>query len=298
MTEIKGVIAALVTPFTLSGELVPHLLEQHIDYLIDMGVHALAACGSAGEFEALSFDELVQVYRIVVERAGSRVPTIGGVGGRSTQEAIRMIRAAEACGLDAVLVFPPHYSGYEFNEEEILAYFSDIAAATHLVVMLYNRPGRTTVSLPPHLVARLAELANIRYIKEGTADIRYVGNILQATHEDIVVVSGWDSIVLESLLMGAKGLFSGIANVVPEILITLYNLTVQKNYEEALTYYRKIRPLLVLLEDKGRFVAWLKAGMRLRNRDGGFPRKPYLPASEAERMQIRQALIDADIDVS
>jgi 4-hydroxy-tetrahydrodipicolinate synthase len=290
MKALKGVIAALITPFSHSGALEPHLLMKHIDYLLEQGVHALAVGGSTGEFEALSFEELMSVYQLVVEHTQGRVPVVGGVGGRSTREAMHMAKAAQTCGLDALLVFPPHYFGYEFSEEEFFHYYHDVASATPLPVILYNSRGKTRVNLPPDLVARLSELPTIRYIKEATGDIRYVLHMLQATQNRITVLSGWNSIALESLLMGAQGIFSGTANVLPEVTITLYRLTTTHKYEEALQYYLQVRPLLVLLDEQGRFVAWLKAAMRLRGHDGGFPRRPYLPASDGEIALLKQAL--------
>jgi 4-hydroxy-tetrahydrodipicolinate synthase len=293
MKELKGVITALITPFSHTGTLEPHLLTEHIDYLLEQGVHALAVGGSTGEFEALSFEELMSVYKLTVQHTRGRVPVIGGIGGRSTWEAIRTAKAAQACGLDALLVFPPHYFGYEFSEEEIFHYYHDVAGTTPLPVILYNWRGKTRACLSPDLVARLSELPTIRYIKEATGDIRSVQHILQATQDHITVISGWNSIALESLLMGAQGMFSGAANVLPEVMITLYSLTTSHKYEEALHYYHQVLPLLVLLEDQGRFVAGLKAAMRLRGRDGGFPRLPYLPASDGEIALIKQALIEA-----
>jgi 4-hydroxy-tetrahydrodipicolinate synthase len=295
MQELRGVIASLVTPFTPTGDLALDLLENHVEYLIESNIHGLGVCSSAGELDALSFGELVEVYRAVARRSAGRLITIGGVGGRSTREAIQMAKAAETSGLDAILVLPPRYSGYEFNEEEIFHYYKDVAQATPLPLILYSCQGKTKVCLPPHLVARLAELPTIRYLKDDTADIRYVHDILQATRNDLSVINGWDSIVLESLLLGACGTYSGSVNVVPEIFTTLYHLVMHKNYEEALVYYQKIQPLLALLEDRGRFAAWLKAGMRLRKRDGGLPRKPYLPANDIEIELIRNALLNAGI---
>ncbi|QBD82896.1 dihydrodipicolinate synthase family protein [Ktedonosporobacter rubrisoli] len=293
MKELKGVIAALITPFSHTGALEPHLLTEHIDYLLEQGIHALAVGGSTGEFEALSFEELMSVYKLAVEHTQGRIPVVGGVGGRSTREAIHTAKAAQACGLDALLVFPPHYSGYEFSEEEIFHYYHDVAGATPLPMILYNWRSKTRASLSPELVARLSELPTIRYIKEGTADISHVQRMLQATQNQITVLSGGNSIVLESLRMGSRGMFSGTANVLPEVMITLYRLTTSHNYEEALQYYRQVRPLLVFLEEQGRFVAWLKAAMRLRGHNGGFPRRPYLPANDGEIALIKQALSKA-----
>ncbi len=295
MKALKGVITALITPFSHTGTIEQHLFTEHIDYLLEQGVHALAVGGTTGEFEALSFEELMSVYTLAVEHTRGRVPVVGGVGGRSTREALSMATAAQTCGLDALLVFPPHYFGYEFSEEEIFHYYHDVASVTPLPVILYNWRGKTRVCLPPELVARLSELPTIRYIKEATADIRNVLHLLQATQNRITVLSGWNTIGLESLLMGAQGMFSGAANVLPEVMVTLYRLTTAHRHEEALQYYRQVRPLLVLLEDRGRFVAGLKAAMRLRGRDGGFPRRPYLPASDEEVALIKQALSEAGL---
>jgi 4-hydroxy-tetrahydrodipicolinate synthase len=293
--DLRGVIAALITPFSHTGTVELQLLTEHIDYLLTQGVHVLAVGGSTGEFEALSFDELMRVYQLAVEHTQGRVPVVGGIGGRSTQEAIQMAEAAQVCGLDALLAFPPHYFGYEFSEEEIFHYYHDVASATSLPLILYNWRGKTRVSLPPGLVARLSDLPTIRYIKEATGDIRYVRYILQATQNRIVVLSGWNSIVLESLFTGSQGVFSGVANVLPEVMITLYRLATSHRYEEALQYYHQVHPLLALFDDQGRFVAWLKAAMRLRGHDGGFPRRPYLPASDAEIALIRQALVQTHL---
>lgn len=295
MKELKGVIVALTTPFSHTGTFEPHLLMEQIDYLLEQGIHAFAVGGSTGEFEALSFEERMNIYTLTVEHTQGRVPVIGGIGGRSTWEAIQMAKEAQACGLDALLVFPPRYSGYEFSEEEIFHYYHDVAGATPLPVVLYNWQGKTRVGLSPNLVARLSELPTIRYIKDGTGDVRYVQHMLQATQNTITVFSGWNSIALESLFMGAQGVFSGTAGVLPEVMTTLYHLATSHRYEEALQYYGQVRPLLVMFDDQGRFVAWLKAAMRLRGRDGGFPRRPYLPASAGEITVIKQALIKAGL---
>ena len=296
MKELKGVITAMVTPFTEQEEIAWDLLDQHVDYLIGSGVHCLAPCGSTGEFETLSFDEAIGVYQAVSKKAAGRVPVVGGMGGRSTREAVRMAKAAEKAGLDGLLVLPPYY--YGFNEEEIIGYYRDIAGATKLVIMLYNNPGKTKVDLVPRMVARLSQVPNIRYIKESSADVRRVKDILQATDGKFTVISGWDSITLESLLMGAKGLLSGGSNVVPEVMVKLYDLSTQAKYKEALDYYNGVRPFLALLEDEGRLSAWIKAGMRLRGRNGGFPRKPYFPASDEEISRIRTTARKAGISLT
>jgi len=143
MKEFKGVITPMVTPFKEDEEIDWELLDQHVEFLIAKGVHCLAPTGSTGEFESLTFDEVIGIYQAVVKKVAGRVPVIGGMGGRSTRESIAMARAAEKAGVDGLLVLPPYY--YGFNQEEIIAYYQQIADSTSLLIMLYNNPGKTKV---------------------------------------------------------------------------------------------------------------------------------------------------------
>ena len=278
----------IVTPFKENEEIAWDLLEQHVDRLIGKGVHCLSPCGSTGEFESMSFDEVIEVYKVVVNKAAGRVPVLGGLGGRSTREAIQMVRAGEKAGLDAALVLPPYY--YGFDDEEIYQYYKDIAEATNIIIMLYNNPGKTKVDVTPPLVARLSKIPNIRYIKESSADQRRIRDIIDLTNGEIVVIGGWDSLEGEALLTGALGVVSGGSNCVPEIPVRLWELTEAEKWAELVVYYREVRPILALLEDEGRLAAWIKAGAALRGWDCGVPRRPYFPATTEEIDRIRKMM--------
>ncbi len=294
MKELKGIIVAVVTPFTDSGTIALDLLKDHLEFLLAAGVHGLALCSSAGEYEALSSHELEQVFSTASRTVDGRLPIIGRIGGCSTQEAIRLAKIAEASGLDALLMPPPNYLGYTFNEEEIFHYFADVAASTPLSIMLYNT---NKARLNPPFVAQLAQIPTIRYLKDSTADLRNIHELIEIGKGHMSIINGWDSVILEALLIGVQGIFSALANIIPHELVYLYQLVLKEDYKQAIERYRRIYPLLALLEDKSRFVAWIKVGIHLCKRDAGLPRRPYLPANKAEIAQIKEAMLLAGIDL-
>ncbi len=295
MKEFRGIITPMVTPFKETEEIDWNLLDKHVDFLIEKGVHCLAPTGSTGEFESLSFDEVVGVYNAVAKKAAGRVPVIGGMGGRSTREAIAMAREGEKAGLDGLLVLPPYY--YGFNQDEIMTYYKQVADSTSLLIMLYNNPGKTKVDVLPSMVAALSKVPNIRYIKESSGDIRRIKEIIERTDGSLVVIGGWDSIFLESLLMGAQGMVSGTSNTAPEVLVRLYTLAAKGAYADALELYNTVHPYLSLMEDTGRLAAWVKAAARLRGQDCGYPRRPYAPITKPEIEQIRVGMKTAGVQL-
>ncbi len=290
MNRFQGVVPAMITPFDSEGRVDHATLEKHASFLFRKGVAGLCACGSTGEYDALSQEERISVYKsaaAVAKRHGGF--TLAGCGGMGTWETLRLVKAAEEAGCDGVLVLPPYY--YGFGREEILAYYREVAGSTSLPVMIYNNPGKTKIDVNPEMVAELADTCpNIRYIKESSADVRRIMELSYASGGKVTVFSGWDSITLECLFAGAAGILSGGANCVPDVMVKLYTLIQGRKYDEALAYYRKIRPLLVLLEDHGRLSAWIKTTVRILHHDVGQSRLPYLPTTADEEARIRKTL--------
>ena len=287
----------MITPFEADGSVDYETLEKHATWLYEQGVSGIAACGSTGEHEALTFEEKVSVYELTV-KVGKTLNgyAIAGMGGGSTADAIRCAQAAEEVGADIALVLPPFY--YGFTSEEIVQYFKDVANSTKLQIMIYNNPGKTRVNLTPEMFAEIsAACPNVTLTKDSTADVRNVMEVIEKTEGRVSVFSGWDSIMLESLYAGAIGVFSGGGgNICPAAVVKLYNLVMEKKYVEAMEYYRKLRPLLVAVEDHGRLSAWVKAATSMSSPNNvGVPRKPYFPASEEETALLRKVLVEAGI---
>lgn len=289
--KIVGACTALVTPFKESGEVDYDLLEKHLNMVMKNGAYGICVGGSTGEFEALTFDEAMKVCEAAVKVSNENNGyVIAGLGGRSTNESIKYAHNYEKLGADVLLVLPPYYFG--FTKEEIIQYYLDVAEATSLPIMVYNNPGKTHVHISPEMIAEMASKSErIRFVKDSTADIRNISAVIKETNNKVCVFAGWDAIVLESLIMGAQGVFSGPGgNCIPGEVSKLYKYVADKDYENAFKQWDKIGPFHILMEDHGRLAAWVKAAVKLLHYDVGVPRKPYQPATKKEIEVIKASL--------
>lgn len=213
-SHLSGILTALPTPFTPAGKIDVDALNSVVDRSIDGGVDGLVACGSTGEFAAMSEQERRLVVETVVERAAGRVPVVAQTGAVSTAEAIRLSRHAQDSGASVVMLVTPYYEPLTAHETE--HYLRTVASSVEIPVMLYNLPGVTGVDLSPEIVGRLArEVGNIRYIKDTNADMSRARQLIHHYGDVITTFGGWDTLILATLTEGAAGVVAGSANVVP-----------------------------------------------------------------------------------
>ncbi|MGO4428502.1 dihydrodipicolinate synthase family protein, partial [Streptomyces sp. MCAF7] len=168
--QLSGVLTALASPFAADGKLDEKTLRRLVDRGIDGGVDGVVACGSTGEFAAMSAAERRQVVETVVDQAAGRVPVVAQTGALSTREAVELSRHAQAAGASVLMVVAPYYE--PLTLDETLHYLRTVADAVDVPIMLYNLPGATGVNLSPETVGQLArEVENIQYIKDTSADM-------------------------------------------------------------------------------------------------------------------------------
>lgn len=213
----SGSIVALVTPFKKSGEVDFEAYGRLIDWQLAEGTDGLVPCGCTGEAATLSHDEQKQCIRFAVERIAGRVPVIAGTGSNSTTEAISLTKFAKEAGADAALHITPYYNKPTAAGQ--IAHYTAVANAAGIPIMLYNVPSRTGISLAPQTVAELNKIPNIVSIKEAAGSIDQVSQIRSAC--DINVLSGDDSLTLAMMAVGAAGVVSVAANVVPAKLAAM-----------------------------------------------------------------------------
>jgi 4-hydroxy-tetrahydrodipicolinate synthase len=284
MSTLGGVLTALLTPFTPDDRVDTATLRSLVDRSIDGGVHGVVACGSTGEFAALSTDERRLVVETVVDQAAGRVPVVAQTGGLTAAEAIAHSRHAQRAGASALMLVTPFYEA--LTMAETLRYLRTVAGSVDIPVMLYNLPAATGVNLDPDTVGRLArEVDTIRYIKDTSADMAQVGKLVRYHGDVISTIVGWDSLALAALADGAAGVMCGTANVVPRELVAVHDAVVAGDLARARAEWERIYPLVDAALSTA-FIPAIKAALNALGVPVGAPREPLLPLSGAAAERV------------
>jgi len=234
----QGTLVALVTPLA-DGKVDYAAIERLVDWHVEQGTDGLVPVGTTGESPTVDVDEHKKIVKTIVKRADGRVPVIAGTGGNATAEAIDLTRFARDAGADASLQVCPYYN--KPTQDGLRAHFAAIAEACDLPMVLYNIPGRTSVSMTPETVARLAELEQVVAIKEATGSMDQTSEILARC--DLTVLSGDDSLTLPLMAIGARGVVSVVANLVPKDMKRLTDAMLAGDAETARQAHRRLFPL-------------------------------------------------------
>jgi len=285
---IKGVLPALITPFTEENKIDKDGLSQNIQFLIDNGVSGIVPCGTTGESATLSIKEHEKVIEIAVE--SSSVPVVAGTGSNNTTEAIELTRFAHDAGAAAALLITPYYN--KPNDRGMLGHFRAIAKAVDIPMILYNVPSRTGINLKPEITAELAKESNIIGIKEASGYLDQVTRIIELTKdEDFVVISGDDGLTLPIMALGGKGVISVVANVAPGLTVSMVEAFESGNIEKARELHLALAPLIraVFLETNP---IPIKKAVELIGLPAGNLRLPLAPLSEENERKLKEALDD------
>ena len=234
----SGTLVALVTPFR-DGQVDYAAIERLVEWHVEQGTDGLVPVGTTGESPTVDVEEHKRIIRTVVERAAGRLPVVAGTGGNATAEAIHLTRFAKEVGADASLQVCPYYN--KPTQEGLYRHFSAIAEAVDLPMVLYNIPSRTGVSMTPATIARLADVPQIVAIKEATGSMDQTSEILSRCA--LTVLSGDDSLTLPLMALGAQGVISVVANLVPKDVKRLTDAMLAGDLETAQEAHRRLFPL-------------------------------------------------------
>ncbi len=213
-TIFTGSGVALVTPMNPDSSVNYEKLGELIEFQIEHKTDAIIITGTTGEASTLTDEEHLQVIQYTVERVRGRIPVIAGTGSNNTSHAIRLSKRAEAIGADALLVVTPYYN--KCSQQGLFLHFQAIAKAVSLPLILYNVPSRTGVNILPATYERLSEIPNIVATKEASGNFSQIAKILSLCKDRLDVYSGNDDQITSALALGAKGVISVLANIVPE----------------------------------------------------------------------------------
>jgi 4-hydroxy-tetrahydrodipicolinate synthase len=288
--DLKGVIPAIVTPFTEDGEVNESGLRKLTDYVIDGGVHGIMTSGGTGEFPHLSREEKKLVTGVVADQARGRVPVIAGTAACSTRETILLSQDAKEVGAQAVIVTSPYY--FMLPEEALVEHYQAIASEAGLPLVLYNNPTYTGNDLSPQLIARLASTPGVIGIKQSNADMGQFVEVVRLVGSSFAVLTGIDSQFYPTLCVGGVGIFSSAAAVTPKQMVEIYNASVEGRYEDARELHMKVQALNRFLEYDPGYVAPCKEALTLLGLPAGPVRRPLPDLTTEERAGVRQALVD------
>jgi 4-hydroxy-tetrahydrodipicolinate synthase len=235
---------AVTTKFTDDDGLDLAMFETNIKAQLEAGVHGIILGGTLGEASTLLEDEKRTLVREAVRIVSGAVPVIINIAEQTTRGAIDAAKKAEEDGAKGLMMLPP--MRYKADDRETVTYFKAVANATSLPIMVYNNPVDYGIEVTLDMFEQLAECSNIQAVKESTRDLSNITRMKNRFGDRFKILSGVDTLALESLLMGADGWVAGLVCAFPAETVAIYELVQASRRKEALQIYRWFLPLLEL----------------------------------------------------
>ncbi|MCP9440549.1 MAG: 4-hydroxy-tetrahydrodipicolinate synthase [Nitrospira sp.] len=286
-----GSLIAIVTPFR-NGRVDERSLAELIEWQIAEGTDGIVPCGTTGESATLSHEEHNRVIQLTVEVVNRRVPVIAGTGSNSTEEAIALTKHAKQAGADGALLITPYYN--KPTQEGLYRHYKAVAEAVDLPLVLYNIPGRTGVNLLPSTIARLSAIDTIVGVKEGSGSVQQASDIVQMCGDRITVLAGDDSLTLPMMAVGAKGVITVTANIVPTEMAQLVKTFADGKIVEARRLHFALSPLFAALFLETNPIP-VKEALGMMGKIDPELRLPLCPMGQETRDKLRQVLKDMNL---
>ena len=283
-----GILPAVITPFDAQERIDYDAWKKIIDHQIAAGVHGLFFGGGQGEFFSLTTAERRDIMSECVSMVGGRVPVYMGTGAVTTRESIALTLAAAEAGVDYAVVITPYY--LKPKQDELIEHYAAICSESPLPLLAYNIPERTGNELAPETARRIAERSDrLVGLKDSSGDLgkvrRFVA-IEQEVGRPFHIFMGRDHMILPALRLGCVGAVAACGNVIPELLVGLYEAFQRGDLELAEQCQERVKPLRSAFS-MGTFPAVIKEAMQMAGLPGGVCRRPVGPLSEQEREQLR-----------
>lgn len=240
----EGVYPAVTTKFTSDDRLDHEMFAKNIEAQLNAGVDGIILGGTLGEASSLMDDEKDELVKYTVSLAQGRVPVVMNIAEQTTKGAILAAQKAKDNGANGLMMLPP--MRYKADDLETVTYFKAVAKSTDLPIMIYNNPVDYKIEVTLDMFQSLMECENIQAVKESTRDISNTTRMRNRFGDRFKILSGVDTLALESLLMGADGWVAGLVCAFPAETVAIYRLQKAGRIEEARAIYRWFLPLLEL----------------------------------------------------
>lgn len=293
--NFDGIFTPAVTPLQVDGMIDDAAFAAVLEHLIANGVHGIVVGGSTGEYYAQTADERRRLAERAKDVIGGRIPLVVGPGAIRTEDAVALAEHARSIGADGLLVGSPPYAVP--TEQEIATHVLTIDRAAGLPIMLYNYPGRMSVSMGDSFFAAIKGAKNIVAIKESSGDLARLHRLARYSPE-IALSCGWDDLALEFFAWGARSWVGAGSNFTPGEHVALYEACViEKDFDKGRAIMSALLPLMDYLEG-GKFVQSIKAGCEMLGLCTRAVRAPLQPLTEEENADLAKIITDLRREVA
>ena len=279
------VLTAIVTPFDADGAVDYEAFRSLARHLVENGSDGLVVAGTTGESPTLSDDERIELFRVAVDEVGGRATVVAGTGTYSTAHSVHLTELAHEAGVDGLLVVTPYYN--KPPPRGIVEHFKAIAAVSDLPIIVYNIPARVVLNLEPETIAQLAQIPNVRAVKQANADLEQAERIVAEIGLDLY--AGDDDLILPFVRLGGIGGVCVHTHVVGPQVKEMIRRFREGDENGARELEAETQPALDILKVQGNPIA-IKAALNLLGHEVGGLRLPLVEANEAERAQIHLCL--------
>lgn len=282
---LKGVCAAICTVFDdATQEFDEKAYLQHLDRMLESGVHSIAICGGTGEFAHLEVTEKRRIAEITAKRIEGKAKLVVHTSAIRTKNAVEASKHAEGLGAAAILVLPAIFEGPD--EDGVFKHYETIANAVKTPIMAYNIPAHSGFDITPEYFKRLSTIPSVQYIKDSTGDLMRMEQLIA---QGANFFCGCDYMQLYGLMAGAVGCFWGATNAMPKQSVELYALVEQGKLMEANTLWKKMKSANIFFWNNPYNPA-IKAATKLMGNDIGICRLPSLPLQEGKVAELKKLL--------
>lgn len=287
---------AIVTPMKDNEDVNYDKLEELIEWQIEQGTDCIIIAGTTGESSTLTTEEHSKVIKEAVRMVNHRIPVVAGTGSNCTREAVHLSKEAEEAGVDGLLAVTPYYN--KATQGGLIRYYTEIAEAVKLPIIMYNVPGRTGCNILPETAATLFhDVENIVGIKEATGSVAQASKLMYLTDGRIDLYSGEDGIVVPLMAIGAVGVISVWSNIAPKDVHDMCAAFAAGDVAAARAIQLKAQPLVDALFSEVNPIP-VKKALNLMGREVGTLRSPLTEMTEENAAKLAEAMKNYGISLA
>ena len=292
MTKLKGIIAPFTTPFSLDGSIDLSLVKPQVDWLIENGVHGLAAGGSTGEGHVLNRDEYISLMEKTSEALASRVPLVAGIIANPPHEVIARGKSVKALNVAALQITPPSYL-FRPDDDAMVRHFQEIHEECQIPILIYNVVPWCYLS--PNLLLRIMdEVPGVLGVKQSAGDMKLFADLIRRAKPENMIFSAVDALLYLSYQLGAPGSIAAILTAAPGPSVELWNAVIEQDWTKARDLHEKLMPLWDAI-GLDNMPSLCKYAQKLQGLETGFARRPTSPATEKQKVVVKSALKHLDL---